>query len=103
VLSCLSGRHAGRVLPARTRVQPRTVRTLDAKAKALLERGGAAALLRDLHGMMVQFKPVLDAAGPGARNRLCAEHPHFGRFAALLSDRTGGVAAGAFDDGFGRK
>jgi len=86
-----------------TRAHRRTVRTLDAKAKALLDKGGAAALLRALHDLMVAFKPVLDAAGPGARNRLCAEHPHFGRFAALLSDRTGGVAAGAFDDGLGRK
>jgi len=57
----------------RTRAHRRTVRTLDAQAKALLER-----------------------------DRLCAEHPHFGRFAALLSDRTGGVAAAAFDDGLGR-
>jgi len=37
------------------------------------------------------------------RGRLCAESPHFGRFAALLSDLAGGVAAGAFDDVLGRK
>jgi len=85
-----------------TRAHRRTVRTLDAKAKALLERGGEAVLLRGLHDLMVAFKLVLDAAGPGERDRLCAEHPHFGRFAALLSDFAGAIQAGTFDAERGR-
>jgi len=59
-----------------TRTHRRTVRTLDAKAKALLERGGEAALLRGMHDLMVAFKPVLDAAGPDSMpNAAASEGP----------------------------
>ncbi len=54
-------------------------------------------MLGGLHAMMLAFKPVLDAAGPGELDKLCGESPHFGQFARLLSDFAGAISAGAFD------
>ena len=81
----------------------KTVRAIDAQAGKLLKRGGEEALLGGLHDLMRRFKPVLEAAGPGELDRLSGDYPHFGQFAALLSDLAGAIQAGVFDAEIGRK
>ncbi len=66
-------------------------------AKALLDKGGEEALFGDRPAMMLAFKPVLDAAGPGELDQLGSAYPHFGQFACLLSDFAEAISAGAFD------
>ncbi len=86
-----------------TRTHRRTVRKLDARAKALLDRGGEEALLGSLHDMMLAFKPVLEAAVPGELDQLCSAYPHFGQFAHLLTYFAEAIGSGAFDAELGRK
>ncbi|MEJ2387020.1 MAG: arylsulfatase regulator [Chromatiaceae bacterium] len=46
--------------------------------------GGMEHLLVRMYKYMPDFKRILDTAAPGDMDMLCAQYPHFYRFAKLL-------------------
>ena len=67
------------------------LRTIDAKARTLLETGGQEALLEGSYELMLLFKPVLDAVSQRELDRMAEVFPD------------AAIADGVFDTELGRK
>jgi hypothetical protein len=65
--------------------------------------GGTEQLLLNMYKYMHDFKRILDTAAPGDLDMLCAQYPHFYRFAKLMEQLAEGIAAGNFGDILGKR
>ena len=65
--------------------------------------GGMEQLLLNMYKYMHDFKRILDTSAPGDMDMLCSQYPHFSRFAKLMEQLAEGIAAGDFDDVFGKR
>jgi len=66
-------------------------------------QGGMEQLLVHMYKYMPDFRRILDTAAPGDMDTLCAQYPHFYRFAKLMEQLAEGIAAGNFDDVLGKR
>ncbi len=60
--------------------------------------GGMEHLLMNMYKYMNDFKRILDTAAPGDMDMLCAQYPHFYRFAKQMEQLAKAVATGKIDD-----
>lgn len=65
--------------------------------------GGMEQLLVNMYKYMHDFKRILDTAAPGDMDTLCAQYPHFYRFAKQMEQLAEGIAAGNFADVLGKR
>jgi pantothenate kinase len=65
--------------------------------------GGTEQLLLNMYKYMHDFKRILDTAPPGDLDMLCAQYPHFYRFAKLMEQLAEGIAAANFGDILGKR
>jgi pantothenate kinase len=65
--------------------------------------GGMEQLLLNMYKYMHDFKRIMDTSAPGDMDTLCAQYPHFYRFAKLMEQLAEGIAAGNFDDVLGER
>lgn len=80
-----------------TREQIAIAKRINKRVKGLRRQGGDEALLGGMHGLMLEFEPLLHAQ-PGTLDELCGQFTDFRYFAQFLEQFAGAMQAGTFDD-----
>ena len=80
-----------------TREQTAIAKRINKRVKGLRRQGGDEALLGGMHGLMLEFEPLLKAQA-GTLDELCGQFTDFRYFAQFLEQFAGAMQAGAFDD-----
>lgn len=80
-----------------TREQAAIAKRIHKRVKDLRRQGGDEVLLGGMHGLMLEFEPLLKAQ-PGVLDELCESFAEFRYFVRFLEQLASGIQSGAFDD-----